>query len=282
MKNKNNDAVLNTCDLRLYINAIKWDNWEMKEEHCRVVENVNISGKYYLVKIETNYIASNCRPGHFVMVAVSSTLDPLLKRPFGIFKAEPPYIWLYFEVVGKGSELLSSLSEDDNLTVLGPLGNSFPELEGKNILLAAGGRGIAPLYFAAEKYASGNTLTLIYGAKSAGDLNLLDKIAALSLEKTYFYTDDGSAAKKGLVTTGIREIIKERKIDVTFSCGPDAMFKRLNRELQGVEVENYASLEALMGCGFGICYSCAVKTKQGGYKKVCSDGPVFKLENIEW
>lgn len=254
----------------------------MKEEKCKVVENINVNGKYYLMKIDTDGIAADCRPGHFVMVAVSTTFDPLLKRPFGVLKAGPHYIWLYYEVVGKGSECLSALSDGDNLRVLGPLGNSFPELEGKNILLIAGGRGIAPLYFAAEEYAARNTLTLIYGAKTADDLNLLDRIEALPLDKTYLYTDDGSAAKKGLVTTGIRDIIQERKIDVTVACGPDAMFESLNRELQGLNIENYASLEALMGCGFGICYSCAVKTKQGGYKKVCSDGPVFRLEDIAW
>lgn len=254
----------------------------MKEEKCKVVENVNINKKYYLMKIETGYIAENCRPGNFVMVAVSTTFDPLLKRPFGILKTEPPYIYLYYELVGKGTGLLSGLREDDSLTVLGPLGNSFPGMQSKNILLVAGGRGIAPLYFAVEEYSPHNSIFLIYGAKSKRDLNLLDRIDSLSLERKYLYTENGSAGKKGVVTANIRDIIKDNKIDVTFSCGPDAMLVSLNRELKGLDVENYVSLEALMGCGFGICYSCAVKIKKGGYKKVCSDGPVFKLEEIEW
>ncbi|MFC2155816.1 dihydroorotate dehydrogenase electron transfer subunit [Acidobacteriota bacterium] len=267
---------------RLYIKAIKWDNWIMKEEKCKVVENIKMNEKYYLMKIKTTTIAKDCRPGHFVMVAVSTTFDPLLKRPFGIFKSEPPYIYIYYEVVGKGSELLSRLKENDQLAVLDPLGNSFPEPQNKNLLLIAGSRGITPIYFAAEKYARGNTLFLVYGAKSSDDLNLLDRIDSLPLKKKYLYTDDGSAGKKGLVSDDIREIVKENQIAVTFSCGPDAMFKSLNRELTGLELENYVSLETLMGCGFGICYSCAVKTRDSGYKKVCSDGPVFKLENIEW
>jgi dihydroorotate dehydrogenase electron transfer subunit len=253
----------------------------MKEEKCRVVENININEKYSLMKLKTTTIAKDCRPGNFVMVAVSTTFDPLLKRPFGIFKSEPPYIYLYYEVVGKGSELMSRLKENDNLAVLGPLGNSFPVFRSENILLIAGGRGIVPIYFAAENYAAGNTLFLIYGAKSAGDLNLLDRIDSLPLKKTYLYSENGSTGKKGLVTGDVREIIIDNHINITFSCGPDAMFKSLNQELAGLAVENYASLEALMGCGFGICYSCAVKTRLGGYKKVCSDGPVFKLEDIE-
>lgn len=254
----------------------------MKEETCKVSENINIKGNYYLIKIETAYIAKKSRPGNFVMTAVSTASDPLLKRPFGIFRAEPPYIWLYYEVVGKGTELLSQKKKNDQLTVLGPLGNSFPGLEKKNILLVAGGRGIAPLFYAAEDYASRNKVFLIYGAKSAADLNLLDQVESLPLSGTYLYTDDGSAGKKGFVTAEIREIIAAQKIDVTISCGPDAMFASLYKELKGLEVENYASLEAIMGCGFGICYSCAVKSVSGDYKKVCADGPVFKLEDIEW
>ena len=89
----------------------------MKEEKCRVVENIKIHEKYYLMKIETTVIAKESRPGNFVMVAVSTTYDPLLKRPFGIFKSEPPYIYLYYEVVGKGSELMSRLREKDRLAV---------------------------------------------------------------------------------------------------------------------------------------------------------------------
>ena len=254
----------------------------MKEEKCKVSENINIKGKYYSMKIETAYIAKKSRPGNFVMAAVSTASDPLLKRPFGIFRAAPPFIWLYYEVVGKGTELLSQKKKGDFLTLLGPLGNSFPGLENKNILLVAGGRGIAPLFYAAEDYVSRNNLFLIYGAKSAADLNLLDKLEALNMTGTYFYTDDGSAGKKGFVTTDIREIIETQKIDLTISCGPETMFKSLNGELKGLDVENYASLEAIMGCGFGICYSCAVKSAAGDYKKVCADGPVFRLEDIEW
>jgi dihydroorotate dehydrogenase electron transfer subunit len=254
----------------------------MKEENCKVIENINVNEKYFLMKIEAGYIAQNSQPGNFVMVAASSTYDPLLKRPFGIFNVESPFIWLYYEVVGKGSELMSNLKGNDNLTVLGPLGNSFPKFADKNILFVAGGRGIAPLYYTIAGYPAHNNLFLIYGAKSAGDLNLLDKIDSLPLKGKFLYTDDGSAGEKGFVTARIREIIKEQKIDITISCGPDAMFKSLSRELAGLPLENYVSLEAIMGCGFGICYSCAVKLKEGGYKKVCTDGPVFKMEDIEW
>ena len=185
-------------------------------------------------------------------------------------------------MVGKGTELISRMKPGEMVNAVGPLGNAFPPLEDKNILMVAGGRGIAPIYYAIENYAFTGKVFLIYGAKSKDDLNLLDRIHALPLQKLFLYTDDGSAGKKGLVTADMVEIIKNHRIEVTVSCGPDAMFHALFHTINHLGTENYASLEALMGCGFGICYSCVVKTVGGNYKKVCSDGPIFKLEEIAW
>jgi dihydroorotate dehydrogenase electron transfer subunit len=254
------------------------------DEKCTVIENRNIRKNFFLMKLEAEYISSHCSPGNFIMLAASKSFDPLLKRPFGILRAESPFIWLYYEIVGKGTELIASLKPGEIVNAIGPLGNSFPGFENKNILMVAGGRGIAPVLYAVENYTSSNKVFLVYGAKSSDDLNLLDEINQLRLEKTFLYTDDGSVGKKGFVTDNIREIIDEYHIDATISCGPDAMFENLSHTLKDMKkkTENYVSMEALMGCGFGICYSCAVKMAAGGYKKVCSDGPVFKMEEIAW
>jgi dihydroorotate dehydrogenase electron transfer subunit len=254
----------------------------MKEEKCTVVENSRINKGYFLMKLETTYISTHSKPGNFIMLAASDTFEPLLKRPFGIFNAKPPYIWLYYEVVGKGTELISRMKPGDVVNAVGPLGNVFPDRKDKNILMIAGGRGIAPIYYAIANYARTGKVFLIYGAKSKDDLNLLDKIHELPLEKLFLYTDDGSEGKKGLVTTDLVEIIKNNHLEVTASCGPDAMFHAIFHTIKDLGTENYVSLEALMGCGFGICYSCVVKTAGGTYKKVCSDGPIFKLEEIAW
>ena len=254
----------------------------MKEEKCTVIENRNINKKYFFMKLEAPHISTHSKPGNFIMLAASNTFAPLLKRPFGIFTAKPPFIWIYYEVIGKGTELISNLKPNDPVNTIGPLGNSFPPLENKNVLMIGGGRGIAPIFYAVQNYASTNNTFLIYGAKSKEDLNLLEEIKALPLKKVFLYTDDGSSGKKGFVTTDIREIIKKNKIDVTVSCGPDAMFHNLYHTIKDVGSENYVSMEALMGCGFGICYSCVVKTIKEDYKKVCTDGPVFKMEEIAW
>jgi len=254
----------------------------MKEEKCTVIENRNINKNFFLMKLEAKYISNQSKPGNFIMLAASQIHYPLLKRPFGILNSSHPFTWLYYEVIGKGTELISSLKPGDSINAIGPLGNSFPTLKNRSILLVAGGRGIAPLYYAIDFYTHWNDVYLIYGAKSKEGLNLLDLLSSAPLKKTFLYTDDGSIGKKGWVTTDIREIIKENKIQVTISCGPDSMFKNLSNTISHLKLENYVSLEALMGCGFGICYSCVVKTSNDEYKKVCTDGPIFKMEDIVW
>ncbi|MEN8222679.1 MAG: dihydroorotate dehydrogenase electron transfer subunit [Acidobacteriota bacterium] len=234
------------------------------------------------MKIRSEYVSENCNPGNFVMIAVSGENDPLLKRPFGIFRKEGNCFYIYYEVVGKGSRLLSDKREGDNIMVVGPLGNSFPDYNNGNILLVGGGRGIAPLYFAAEKFSSSNNISLIYGARSKSDLLFTDELGNFPLKELALYTDDGSAYKKGLVVSDIKNIIERNDIKITFSCGPDKMFESLHEEIGGLGIDNFVSLEAFMGCGFGICHSCVVKGSDGNYKKVCSDGPVFRMEEIEW
>lgn len=254
----------------------------MKEETYVVIENMHIGKKYYMLKIRATYISENAKPGNFVMVKPSYGIDPLLKRPFGIYYAEIPFIWIYYEVVGRGTELMTKLKENDNIQILGPLGNYFPPVVGKNILMIAGGRGIAPIHYAIHDYIPVNNVFLLYGARSASDLNMVEDLKALDMKKMFLYTDDGSAYQKGFITTDIRQIIADYNIDVTFSCGPHAMLECLSREIADMKTKNYISLEARMGCGFGICHSCAVKTKSDEYKKVCTDGPIFKMEEIVW
>ncbi len=114
----------------------------MKDEKCVLAENRNIHKNYFLMKLKAEYISTHSKPGNFIMLAASKTSEPLLKRPFGIFDSEPPFIRIYYEIVGKGTEIIASLKPGDVVDVIGPLGNSFPHLEKKNILMVAGGRGM--------------------------------------------------------------------------------------------------------------------------------------------
>ncbi|TFG78711.1 MAG: dihydroorotate dehydrogenase electron transfer subunit [Chrysiogenales bacterium] len=255
---------------------------DMQDERGHILQARSLDGDCRLLKIAAPRIAEQAKPGNFVMVRVSPSLDPILRRPFGILQSEPPHIWLYFQVRGRGTRLLGSLRPGDSLDILGPLGNTFPELAGKKTLLIAGGRGIVPLFHYAKAYAAQRQLFLLYGARSAAELHLLEEIKAMPFEKTVIFSEDGSIGKKGLLTAGLEKLITEQRPQATLSCGPEAMLSRLASMLDPGKTENYASLEALMGCGFGVCHSCVVLVADGSYRKVCDEGPVFPLQEIQW
>ena len=254
----------------------------MQDESGRIEETRCLGKDYYLLKILVPQIAGTTKPGNFVMVRISPSLDPLLRRPFGILQSEPPYIWLYFQVNGRGTALLKDRQAGDKLDILGPLGNSFPELPGKKILLIAGGRGIVPLFNYAKTYSGKQPLILLYGGRSTSDLNLLAELGAMPLQKSYIFSEDGSCGAKGLLTQGLEKIIHEQQPQVTMACGPEAMLAALAKMLKAKKLENYVSLEAMMGCGFGVCHSCAVAVAGGQYRNVCNEGPVFPLQDIQW
>jgi len=254
----------------------------MQDESGRIEETRCLGKDYYLLKILAPKIAREAKPGNFVMVRVSPSFDPLLRRPLGILQSQPPYIWLYFQVKGRGTTLLKNHQSGYRLDILGPLGNSFPELPGKKILLVAGGRGIVPLFSYAKTYAAQQPLVLLYGCRSAVDLNLLAELDAMPLRGKYVFSEDGSCGEKGLLTSGLEKIIAEERPEVSISCGPEAMLAALAKMLKSKKMENYVSLEAMMGCGFGVCHSCTVAAADGQYRKVCDEGPVFRLEEIRW
>lgn len=254
----------------------------MQDESGRIEETRCLGRDYYLLKILVPKIAREAKPGNFVMVRVSPSFDPLLRRPLGILQIQPPYIWLYFQVKGRGTALLKSHQSGDRLDILGPLGNSFPELPGKKILLIAGGRGIVPLFNYAKTYAAKQPLVFLYGGRSAADLNLLEEINAMPLHQSHFFSEDGSRGEKGLLTAGLEKIMAQERPEATMACGPEAMLAALARTLDAKKTDNYVSLEAMMGCGFGVCHSCAVAAANGQYRKVCDEGPVFRLEEIQW
>ncbi len=254
----------------------------MLDERGLIEEARCLGGGYFLLKIAAPRIAVTAKPGNFVMVRVSPTLDPLLRRPLGILETQPPYIWLYYQVLGHGTRLLSALRHGDCLDILGPLGNSLAEMPGKRVLLIAGGRGIVPLFHYARVYGERRPLLLLYGGRTRADLPLLERIKTLSLQGLFIFSEDGSLGQKGLLSEGLEKIVRDERADATLSCGPEAMLARLAQMLKGRGLENHASLEARMGCGFGVCHGCAVLTADGAYRKVCDEGPVFPLQEIQW
>lgn len=252
----------------------------MKQTLSHVISNEEVAPGTHLLWLESARIATIARPGQFVMANCGS--DTLLRRPISVHQVDGTKAALLFFVIGRGTQWLSERKAGDEINILGPLGNGFTiQPSAKNIMLVAGGIGLAPLAFLADVAVSeGIGVTLLVGASSAVHLTglLTGGVlpANINIMKT---TDDGSDGLKGMVTDLIANQVD--RTDQVFACGPVPMYKAMSRmpELKNKPVD--VSLEVRMGCGLGICYGCTIKTRQG-LKQVCRDGPVFTLNNICW
>ncbi len=200
-----------------------------------------------------------------------------MPRPVSVHQVDGNKLALLFKVVGKGTHWLSQRQAGDRVGLFGPLGKGFsvyPALH--NVLLVAGGMGIAPLYFLAkEALSQGYGVTLLYGTANNQRYPVSSDIRLISA------TEDGSVGYHGLVTELLPDYIDWA--DQVFACGPMMMYHHMNRQrnrlLKSKPVQ--VSLEVRMGCGRGVCYGCTIKTKDG-LKKVCEHGPVFDLNDIFW
>jgi dihydroorotate dehydrogenase electron transfer subunit len=209
---------------------------------------------------------------------VSCGNNTTLPRPFSISNRDNTTVSLLVRVIGKGTEWLSQSVPGDVINMFGPLGNGFAiNRSSKNLLLVAGGIGIAPLIFLAETSEGNYNIKLKKGALNISQLYPEGLIpAVIDVTST---TEDGSFGYKGLVTDVIARDIAEA--DQVFACGPTAMYKAISQLPESKNKPVQVSMEIMMGCGRGICYGCTIKTRNG-LKKVCEDGPVFNLNDIIW
>ena len=245
-----------------------------REVIAKLTEKRLIADATFLIVFDAPRIAESARPGQFAMVGFPSpSSDPFLRRPLAIAGAEWGRIEFIVRVVGWGTALLANLNDGDEIPILGPLGNGFPEPK-KEPILVAGGIGIAPLFFAARRW---KNVSLLYGEKTGSsvcDLPMQDGY------KITVSTDDGSYGEHGLVTELLAERLDKASHDV-YCCGPTAMIRAAANICAAKKAECYVSLEERMACGIGVCQGCVFPTKDG-YKRVCKDGPVFRADEIEW
>jgi len=217
-------------------------------------------------------LASEAKPGQFVMINCGGEECPL-PRPLSIHQSSGENLALLYAVLteGKGTQWLSQRQAGDNISLLGMLGNGFTiNPASNNLLLVAGGNGIAPLYFLAQKAMRGGlSVTLLYGTADGNRRPIPPHLKMVPA------TEDGSVGHRGTVTDLLPQHIDWA--DQVFVCGPLGMYKEMHAKrvklLKGKPTQ--VSLEVRMGCGLGVCYGCTVKTKSG-LKQVCKDGPVFK------
>jgi len=262
-----------------------------------VLRNVDLGSGNWLLEFDAPRVVDAMRPAQFFMIGVPGS-DVLLRRPFSVCGLPGTFadgragaVQVLYRVYGRGTRLLASLGSGAALHVLGPLGQGFvaPDRRDAKIVLVAGGIGCAPFpAFLAEMEREGRRATMIYGARSAGELPLLDWFRS-RCDAVLVTTDNGSLGTAGLVTTPLAEILRgpDRERLHLYVCGPSPMLKAVARQALAAGVVCDLALEAPMACGFGVCLGCVVPTHKSSdgpvtYERVCVEGPVMRAERMAW
>lgn len=221
-------------------------------------------------------------PGQFAQLRVDGSKETFLRRPISINFVDTKLnqIWFLVQLVGAGSRALGRLREGDTLNALLPLGNGFsmPVSAEKKHLLVGGGVGTAPLlYLGAQMNLMGMRPTFLLGARTKDMLLQLEDFERVG--DVYVTTEDGSAGEKGFVTQ--HSILFKQHFDRISVCGPSPMMKAVTRFARANSVPCEVSLENMMACGLGACLCCVEKTVKGNVC-VCTEGPVFDINELTW
>lgn len=264
-----------------------------------ILSNAEVSPGYWRMRLTAPAEFATARPGQFVMVRVNGAIDPLLRRPFGIFDvgvyqpaqsgalAQPCFEMLY-RVVGKGTAMLSTLHETDLLDILGPLGTGFDlGSSDEEKLIVGGGVGLAPLYLLARELVKTSKVRLFAGGKTRDDVLCITEFERLGVE-CYTATEDGSLGEQGLVTEAlIRRLDALQGKATVYACGPHGMLNAVANIAAKRQIPCQVSLEGYMACGVGACLGCVAPGRNHSpetpdFRCVCTEGPVFEAGELKW
>ncbi|OYD16594.1 hypothetical protein CH330_02420 [candidate division WOR-3 bacterium JGI_Cruoil_03_51_56] len=228
--------------------------------------------------IEQPILATHVKPGQFLNIKVSSEPDPLLRRPISVADVTGEKVRLVFRVVGRGTELLSRNRAGDIVDVLGPLGKPAMIFRNRDIIVCGGGVGAAPLLYLTRYLDKCSRVEVFLGARNRSQLILVADFRKLGI-KPEIATDDGSMGWHGPVTEPVFRAVQKKKRPIVMACGPKPMLVDLVAKVDPVPVWGF--VEQRMGCGVGICYCCGLRRKNGGYIRLCQEGPVVLLNEVE-
>lgn len=256
---------------------------EKFKENSRVISQECIGAGIYSMWIQTEQIAQNSKPGQFISVYCKDG-SRILPRPISICEVnkEKNALRIVYRIAGKGTEEFAELTGEDNLYIVGPLGNGFPLTrceEGKKVFLIGGGIGIPPMVQLAKELKGEKQIIVGYRDELYLEKELREN------GTVYIATEDGSNGTKGNVLDAIRE--NGLEADVIYACGPTPMLRALKNYAEEKGIECWLSLEERMACGVGACLACVCKSKeidehsQVHNKRICKDGPVFLSTEVE-
>jgi dihydroorotate dehydrogenase electron transfer subunit len=250
---------------------------------ARIAANRQVSTSGFVLTLAADI--SPPVPGQFVMLGLPRSASSFLRRPFSIhgFNAGRRLVKIYYSVSGRGTKVLSEARRGEELSLLGPLGQPFPESSRELQLMVGGGRGGAPLVFLSRARHRSKRVFFLIGARCAEEIIPLGEVRA---SRIFVSTEDGSLGKRGTVLELMESVEPSPGFDwsraVLYACGPAGMLRELHQFAAGKEIPCFVSLEARMACGLGVCQGCAVGASGGGYWLVCKDGPVLNSSSVDW
>lgn len=236
----------------------------MRQEMFTIISQEEIANKVYRLRLQGN-TANITTPGQFVNLKLNGLF---LRRPISVCDVKTDVLTVVYKVVGQGTDILHSMKAGETIDILTGLGNGYGlQKAGNQPLLIGGGVGVPPLLWLAKQLrAVGKEVQVVLGFNTQKEVMLEEEFRRIGCN-VEVRTMDGSYGKAGLVTDAM---------DITYSyyyaCGPLPMLRAVIRQ---AATQGEVSMETRMGCGFGICVGCTMKTTNG-YKRVCKDGPVFE------
>ncbi len=260
-----------------------------------VIANARLSPDYSVLSLAAPEVGKRTQPGQFVMVKPAGITDPLLRRPFSVFEVlrdgsgEITGVSILNKRAGRSTRKLYELEPGDVVSCLGPLGVPFkPVVAPVEAWMVAGGVGLAPFATLAESLAASRTpATLFYGARTAGELFYLEFFESRGITLV-LTTEDGGRGVKGRVTAPLEAALKNvgSAGAMVYACGPEPMLEAVAKLAARYHQPSQVSVERVMGCGLGGCYSCVVPVKHGNEEanlvRSCISGPVFAGAELVW
>ena len=263
---------------------------------AEVIANQPLTADYNVLTLRAPEIARTSAPGQFVMVKAGRAHDPLLRRPFSVFEilrdetGTPAGLSLLNKRIGPSTALVYAAAPGQQIDCLGPLGRPFSLVDASaEAWMVAGGVGLAPFVTLAEALrARAVRSTLFYGARRADELFYLNRFRELEVDLT-LTTEDGSAGERGRVTGPLEQRLAARAPNrpvMIYACGPEGMLAATAKIAMRFGRPSQVSVERIMGCGLGGCYSCVVpmRDEHGAFHHVrsCLTGPVLAGDQILW
>jgi len=248
----------------------------------RILHKETLTPVTKLYVVEAPEVARKARAGQFIILRVH---DEGERIPLTIadFDREAGTITIVVQEVGVSTRLLGTLNEGDCLaSFTGPLGTPTEIEEDGTVVVVGGGLGIAPIYpICRALREAGNHVIGIIGARS-GDLLFWEEKMRGVTDELIVCTDDGSYARKALVTVPLKELLESgREVACIWGIGPAIMMKFIALTTQPFGVKTIVSLNSIMVDGTGMCGACRVSVG-GRTRFACVDGPEFDGHQVDW